>query len=1500
MQLQPHKDLVRDSKRNKGYAIRIGQKVPTNSANLAYIQSKSVTPEENILLEDVSSQIKENGLSNFIEKDYMVYPNQDFLLETEAGQSAFPTDAVSITDEFTVRKNRQDTPSPVFYHMELKGRFDARGSQVIPYLGGYTTSTEQDSIPFEDVVNSKRNELLYIGDSIRIEANGGPLREGDAYKVQLVREDNFIYRIIVFTNFQNEENVTFKVIYPDYNDKTQVSELKEEVLNAYPFFNQVTLAQFSDIVNDMAENPDNYKHLKVYAIDEKENDFVFYATSDVMIANYQTRTPQLFEHRVEAKLKTKLSQTNPGELNIGFYFVQEAVGVENLSSTGKALSEHSLLPSYLELINPHLTELDLLKRDIRYWQVDLEMPEHHYEDYDLLVITGYGKVDLSMYKDKFEHFLQNGGTIWVDNAGSSVNVLNFNNSFVSDIGFSASTNEFGAKEITQSSSYVNRLYAIDKPEDLGYGNVSPAILFGQDEEAAQWDVIVSHVNGGPSIIKKTVSDKGTIVFSNCGIFRGFYHNQQQNVNFVLNTILYHAEEQWVFTPWRNDFVYHRDNLFAQEYKVNNTDVYINDRNDYNPNQIVAKKLLSPSVKEFVRVYCKPWFYNATGTYQHAINGDKIISLNNSDFESGNVDAGGNPITSWTSSAVNAIPSWNTKKLAGEGVTFTHDTESSMFGVRQVSLNVTNGDVGAQAYWESEDIYLFIDDYKVTVWASLDQVRGITTDGAKIGIYNLQGEQISSSIAITGEKSAVKLETAFHIDKPQNVKIRLGFVDGNGFGKASFDRLSMETVGAVRGVPENEGEKSLYVFSTKPNATTIDIEAEGFADANITRATPEIPFTYTVMPFIYEWISFGINTTTGTEYGRYERKYGAPVSYEGSIRKSDGLMNLGYLHTLLPPIPSGKEWYDKNKIYYVIALGSENLAENNLVNLKLFDRKTGNEWFYSDELVVGHKDIFWATDKPSYVLHAETGFETIRASKRNFGLKLINDRRIYCELPQTKDAKENWYLRIHNGQFTKGELGYKEWSELHASNNPDVVNEYKERVMKKEKYQINEYADQIFNPSIGIMTVENEMEYLTPSTVKVPHNNLYVLQGSADMEELIAEGYAERVGTLFRAKQKDWLRNGNARIFIDVQNDGNIVEIFEEYPFEVDYDQGTVLFPNENVTGRVYASYDYKNFRLLKRVYKNSKMTDDLLEDKKHDPVTKEVVMYGSKTNWLIQPVPVLKTSVGKATANNIIPATNYRIDYEKGEVRFKYEPLGPVYADYGYYINQELSAKDYDIQNGIFYLNENVSFKDNLYAQYSYFEDFFEYTGYYNEQLKTFFHLDLNLSVGHYSTLPMVTHINGEQKVEYKKVPSSKLLNKVIHIYIVPDSESGNSIRHCFSAEEWRNIQQSNPMYLLLSKVQVREHTNVNEVVVMDARVRGGGISESLSTKIIDQRVKGRQRYWDIGNWDGKAFYRNGVLIITLPKSILQEYGGTLTEEYIRESIDKHVAYGTYFILEWS
>jgi hypothetical protein len=259
----------------------------------------------------------------------------------------------------------------------------------------------------------------------------------------------------------------------------------------------------------------------------------------------------------------------------------------------------------------------------------------------------------------------------------------------------------------------------------------------------------------------------------------------------------------------------------------------------------------------------------------------------------------------------------------------------------------------------------------------------------------------------------------------------------------------------------------------------------------------------------------------------------------------------------------------------------------------------------------------------------------------------------------------------------------------------------------------------------------------------------------------------------------------------------------------------------------------------------------------------------------------------------------YTVDYERGLIIFNDEQIDGLYVDYGYYTQTELVVEDYDIGNGIIYLRDAIDFQDDVYAQYSYEEKFYEYRGYYNAELKQFMYLDLNPSVGHYSTLPTTQISGGKERVVYKYLPSSQLLNKELHIYIVPMDVGGPSIRHCFSALEWKKIQETNPLCLLLGKVYVREHTDVNQTVVMDARKRGGGLSERISDQEIIKRVQHKQRYWDIGSWNGKAYYRNGTLIIRLPKKILQSQGGSFTEEQVETMLDKYVAFGTYMIVEY-
>jgi hypothetical protein len=104
---------------------------------------------------------------------------------------------------------------------------------------------------------------------------------------------------------------------------------------------------------------------------------------------------------------------------------------------------------------------------------------------------------------------------------------------------------------------------------------------------------------------------------------------------------------------------------------------------------------------------------------------------------------------------------------------------------------------------------------------------------------------------------------------------------------------------------------------------------------------------------------------------------------------------------------------------------------------------------------------------------------------------------------------------------------------------------------------------------------------------------------------------------------------------------------------------------------------------------------------------------------------------------------------------------------------------------------------------------------------------------------------------------------------------------------------------LLLGKLYVREHTDVNQTIVMDARKRGGGLSERVTDQEITKRVQDKQRYWDIGSWNGKAYYRNGTLMLKIPKTVLQSHGGHFTEEQVSEMLDKYAAYGTYIITEY-
>lgn len=1483
--MKPHKDYIQREERNNGYSIRVGKKVPVNSANLAYVSTKPVSPEENVLLEDRSSYIQENGLPMYVEKEMMVFPNKTMKLESESGEGLFPSDNVFVTDEFTISRNKQDIPKPLYFRMECKELFDARTSYVLPYEGGRSTKTTGEALRYEQIQPHQISDLLYVGDMIRVEeANALTMNPDNRYKVQLIQtSDPYLYRVIIYANFRGDNEHSYKVVYPATRGTKVVS--KEEVLNVYPYFERKTYEELKPTLDKAAAGEwteDMSK--KEYAIVKKENGYEVYATSNVMIANMVTRPPQLFRYRMESKLKTKLSEINKGTLKLGVVYLNKTVyNIENLSGIGKRLDLSPLKPAYFSLENPHPKDPSWLPSDVRYWAADLDMPAHHYYDYDVLILTGYGENNLTAYRDYLEDYLRQGGTIWVDNGGEDANALTFTvnnvNTFLTNVSFSKTEKETGSKRVVTKDGFVQRLYVLpENLSDLGYEKVTNKIVFGAGENIQNWNVHVKYGNNNPCFIERNIYGKGTLLVSNCGIMRSIYHNDEFSMKMVMNSLLTIAENQWFFSPWRNDYVFHRDNLFEQEYQdVNGNQVYVDDRNDIDTTQIVAKKMLGKTSREMLLPYLKPWFQNAKGTYTPTIQSDHEVQIQNADFESVTLDKDGKPIESWTATTTEAIPSWGTKVFAGSGVTFKHLSNVTTRGVRSVSMEVAKSDTGSQAFWESHKVFLSADSYKLQLWMKTEDVVGLTTDGAKFGLYYPDGTKIASSIALNQSRNWIRLDLNFQLTKASDVYIRIGFIDGNGHGKVFVDNLVLYNLGNIHITPENDGNRMLYAYAVNPKGETVDIEVQGFVEEDIRRIQPQIPFLLSIRSFVYRWQ----NATQ-----RYEREYGTSAHYNLDVSKSDGVKTFGLLHTMLPALQSGAEWQDKNRVYYELtAYGQDNLVEP-LVSLGLYDTETGHEYYLRNgELVIGYMDLFWARLNPTIIVQARTSYETIRASRRQFGLKLANEDRIWTELPRTKDGKESWFLRIHNGAFLKQQIGYEEWQTL--SKNEAQAAKYEKRTMKPERYSIPEYEQQVFHPYEGIRTVENEVEYINRRTVRLPHNNLFVEWKSVKGEELKPIGGDRKV---FEASTERWDERMDVNVYTD--EDGNGVFAQVQDGFDIDYEKGLIIF-EKSVVGVVKADFSVRNLRLYKRTYANGKIANEMLH-------TEDNRTYISKRGcWLYEPTPVLKTMPGTPNVETIISPIEYKIDYRKGVIKFNREQPRTLFADYGYYTEKEIEIEDYDVQNGVLYLKEEVDFKDDVFANYSYEEAYYDYQGYYDEARQQFMSLDLNPSTGHYSTLPSTTYVNDVAVTTYKNVPSSQLLNKELYIYIVPESEGGASIRHCFSALEWHKIQQTNPMFLLLAKVFVREHTSIEQTIVMDARTRGGGLRENISEKEIKKRVQGKQRYWDIGSWNGKAYYRNGTLVISLPKTVLQSNGGHFTEEQVQAAVDKYVALGLYTIIEY-
>lgn len=249
-----------------------------------------------------------------------------------------------------------------------------------------------------------------------------------------------------------------------------------------------------------------------------------------------------------------------------------------------------------------------------------------------------------------------------------------------------------------------------------------------------------------------------------------------------------------------------------------------------------------------------------------------------------------------------------------------------------------------------------------------------------------------------------------------------------------------------------------------------------------------------------------------------------------------------------------------------------------------------------------------------------------------------------------------------------------------------------------------------------------------------------------------------------------------------------------------------------------------------------------------------------------------------------------------------------------------LPVKDWNVFTGEIHLNTIVKYNDRIYVDYVYEVTDYEYKGFADVENNKFYYLDLNPMPGHkYTDLD-----TGEL------LDSRNLLNKDIYLYILPSyvlsfeeesnagsqeiisenyirSISGSSLRHIIvdegtlEQEVINQISQNDIDAKLIGKILVRNNFSPSMINIIDTRSRGGGFREEVSIEFIKSISPEAEFSWDIGSWDGQPYPSNGVIVVTIPDSILKTDDNPkgFTEEEVREIVNKYIAFGVYPIIRY-
>lgn len=186
------------------------------------------------------------------------------------------------------------------------------------------------------------------------------------------------------------------------------------------------------------------------------------------------------------------------------------------------------------------------------------------------------------------------------------------------------------------------------------------------------------------------------------------------------------------------------------------------------------------------------------------------------------------------------------------------------------------------------------------------------------------------------------------------------------------------------------------------------------------------------------------------------------------------------------------------------------------------------------------------------------------------------------------------------------------------------------------------------------------------------------------------------------------------------------------------------------------------------------------------------------------------------------------------------------------------------------YLNTAVPFSSRLTADYVYEEQNYVYKG-----------VNLNPTLQH---APYVT----DRFVVFYLVPfrsNAGLKNSSCVRHVIGDTLEGAI------SDLAKGVTGQTPI-VLLGAVRTRQVEDAQDVTVYDARRPGGGVKENLDA------VKRESEAWfyaDIGNYDGRPYPGNAVVVVRLPNNVKTLF----SEDEVQETVRRHIALGTLPLVDY-